>query len=613
MSTPSIFGLLPLFPFIGFLILVLVGNFLSKSMIALTGVGSIGISAILTAWIGADYLAGNMLPLRVLIGSWLVVDQLSVPYGFYLDALSLTMLFVVTGVGFLIHIYSAEFMEGDADNARFFAYMNLFVSAMLVLVLADNLVLLFLGWEGVGLGSYLLIGFWYQDPANGAAASKAFIMTRVGDTSFTIGLFLIFAQLHTLDVQSLMVNAKTQWQPGTALPILTAALLLGGAVGKSAQLPLQTWLPDAMAGPTPVSALIHAATMVTAGVYLIARMHVLFELAPTVQFVVAVIGAATLLLAGCTALVQTDIKRILAYSTMSQIGYMFLALGVGAWSAAIFHLMSHAFFKALLFLAAGAVIYSLQHETNIFNMGGLRKSMPVAFVSFLIGIAALTGLPFTSGYYSKHEILTDTYAVSPFLWAVGCLGALVTGIYSFRLVLVAFFGPQKATANKTIGLKMGVPLLLLCFLVLIGGPFRIPLDSVFPISIDESDQRPLGLINLITLAAPFTGLLIAMLLYFMNTCSPERPSGIIRIRHLQEFLFGGWGFDWLYGIFLVSPFKYLAIRNKSDFVDEAYSAVTMLSSSLHRYASLSQTGKIRWYATSMGLGAVVIIAIGLLS
>ena len=288
--------------------------------------------------------------------------------------------------------------------------MNLFVGSMLVLVLADNLLLLYLGWEGVGLCSYLLIGFWYKDASNGLAARKAFIVTRVGDTAMLIGLFILFHTLGTLQIQDLMHRASAHWAVGSPYAIAAAALLLGGAVGKSAQLPLQTWLPDAMAGPTPTSALIHAATMVTAGVYLIARTHVLYTLAPQVQFAVAVVGAATLLLAGFSALTQPDIKRVLAYSTISQIGYMFLALGVGAWAAALFHLMVHAFFKALLFLAAGIVIDALHHEHNIFRMGGLRKELPIAFWTFLIGGCSLAGLPLvTAGFVSKDLILWSAW------------------------------------------------------------------------------------------------------------------------------------------------------------------------------------------------------------
>src|SRR5689334_4138613 len=336
------------------------------------------------------------------------------------------MVLVVCWVGFLIHLYSTEFMREEEGYSRFFAYMNLFVGSMLMLVLADNLLLLYLGWEGVGLCSYLLIGFWYKDPANGRAARKAFVVTRVGDAVMAVGLFLLFTNLGTLQIQPLMQQASQQWTVGSSLVVAAAALLLGGAVGKSAQLPLQTWLPDAMAGPTPVSALIHAATMVTAGVYLVARTHVLFSLAPSVQLVVAIIGAATLLLAGFSALVQQDIKRVLAYSTISQIGYMFLALGVGAWSAAIFHLMTHAFFKALLFLGAGVVILAMHEEHDMFKMGGLRRPLPVTFWTFLIGAASLSALPLiTAGFYSKDLILWSAWSSpsgSTWLWAGGLVG-----------------------------------------------------------------------------------------------------------------------------------------------------------------------------------------------
>ena len=599
----------PLIPFLGFLILVSAGGRMSERLVPWAGVGSVGLSALVVSLIGFEFLNGTMHPYRLVLGGWLALEDLSVPFGFYLDALSMTMLFVVTGVGFIIHVYAAGFMASDPGYARFFAYMNLFVSAMLTLVLADNLVLLYLGWEGVGLCSYLLIGFWYQDPNNGYAARKAFVMTRVGDTAMALGLILLFTQLHTLDIQSLMHSAVSQWPAGSLLPMLSAALLLGGALGKSAQLPLHTWLPDAMAGPTPVSALIHAATMVTAGVYVIARTHELFILAPTVQFAVAVIGAVTLLTAGCSALAQTDIKRILAYSTISQIGYMFLALGVGAWSAAIFHLLTHAFFKALLFLAAGAVIFGFHHEHNIFKMGGLHKAMPLSFWSFMIGSAALSALPFTSGFYSKHEILLATFEASPALWAAGCLGAVLTGIYSFRLVFVVFFGTQNRNVEKEHGLRMSVPLFLLCILALFGGLLKIPLDSVFPVLSSPSDVRNFDPVSMITLAAPFIGLLIAALFYLTGTFSAHRlaHSGWTR------FFLSGWGFDALYEGLFVRPFKTIAGLNKNDAVDGPYRAVAWLVRELHRIASASQTGRVRWYASSMALGTVIFIAIGLLS
>lgn len=609
----DLLGWVPIIPLLGFLILVFYGRRLSKPEIAWIGAGSVGISTVLVALLGFEFLQGPMSPYRLTLGSWIVSGDLSIPFGFYLDALSLTMLFVVTGVGFLIHLYAAEFMETDACYARFFAYMNLFVAAMLVLVLADNLVLLYLGWEGVGLGSYLLIGFWYQNPANGYAARKAFVMTRIGDTALALGLFLLFTELHTLDIPSLMGRAQSQWTTGAVLPIVAAALILGGAVGKSAQLPLQTWLPDAMAGPTPVSALIHAATMVTAGVYLIARTHVLFMLAPPVQGAVALIGAVTLLMAGCSGLVQTDIKRILAYSTISQIGYMFLALGVGAWSAAIFHLLTHAFFKALLFLAAGAVIFSFHHEHDIFKMGGLRKAMPLAFWSFMIGSAALTALPFTSGYYSKHEILLAAYETSPLLWGAGCLGALITGIYSFRLVFVVFFGKPTREIEKKIGGRMTIPLVLLSVLALCGGLLQIPLDTVFPALSEQNPGQSATLVSIITLAAPILGVAIAGLFYLTGTFSAANFVNLPGARLLNRLFLTGWGLDAIYGAVLIRPFKTLAALNKNDAVDKLYLGIAWLSRQLHRLTSATQTGRIRWYASSMAFGTVVVIAIGLLS
>jgi NADH-quinone oxidoreductase subunit L len=387
--------------------------------------------------------------------TWMQFGGYTQAITFALDPLSLVMILIVTVVGFFIHLYSMEYMIDDEGYSRFFAYMNLFVGSMLILVLSDNLLLLYLGWEGVGLCSYLLIGFWYTNPANGRAARKAFIVTRIGDTAMALGLFLLFTNLGTLNIRELMTLAPKQWPVGSETAVLAAALLLGGALGKSAQLPFQVWLPDAMAGPTPVSALIHAATMVTAGVYLIARTHVLFELAPIVQSAVALIGAATLLIAGLSAIAQKDIKRVLAYSTISQLGYMFLALGVGAWSAAIFHLMTHAFFKALLFLGAGVVILAQRHEQDMFKMGGLKDKLPVTFWTFLIGSASLSALPLvTAGFYSKDLILWKAWSSgsgSMVLWAAGLFGAFITSIYTFRMVFLTFFGrskPAKAISRE---------------------------------------------------------------------------------------------------------------------------------------------------------------------
>jgi NADH-quinone oxidoreductase subunit L len=467
--------LVPAFPFVSFLGLVLIGSRLSRPQVALIGVGSVGLSALVGIIVAFSFVHAPPpgYACAQTLWQWMTVANFTPKVAFYLDALSLVMLLVVTFVGFLIHLYAAEFMFKEEGYSRFFAYMNLFVAAMLTLVLADNLLLLYLGWEGVGLCSYLLIGFWYQNPANGYAAQKAFIVTRIGDTALAIGLFLLFTTLGMLDIQAVMQRASQAWPVGSELAVAAAALLLAGALGKSAQLPLQTWLPDAMAGPTPVSALIHAATMVTAGVYLIARTHALFALAPAVQSSVAVIGALTLLLAGRSALTQRDIKRVLAYSTICQIGYMFLALGVGAWSAAIFHLMTHAFFKALLFLAAGSVILSLRHEHDIFRMSGLRRQLPLTFWTLLIGAAALAGLPLlTAGFYSKDWILWQAWAGttgSPWLWLAGLLGTLLTPVYIFRVVFRVFYGPVMTPISEKPGFRMQLALLTLAGLSVMGG------------------------------------------------------------------------------------------------------------------------------------------------
>ncbi len=457
-------NLLPLtflFPLVGFLLLSFSRGRWSENLSALVGVGSVGLSALSAAW--AIFSFHSSPPeggaYSLVLWQWMAAGDFSTNFTLYLDGLSVTMLGVVTGVGFLIHLFASWYMRGETGYSRFFAYTNLFIASMLFLVLGDNLLFLYFGWEGVGLCSYLLIGFYYSNRNNGNAALKAFIVTRVGDVFMAFGLFILFQQFGTLNIQELLVLAPQKFPEGNLWLTLATLALLGGAVGKSAQLPLQTWLADAMAGPTPVSALIHAATMVTAGVYLIARCHGLFTLAPDILELVGIVGAVTLVLAGFAALVQTDIKRILAYSTMSQIGYMFLALGVGAWDAAIFHLMTHAFFKALLFLASGAVIVACHHEQNIFKMGGLWKKLPLAYASFVVGGAALAALPFlTAGFYSKDEILWEAFASGHReLLIAGLVGAFLTSIYTFRLIFVAFHGEPKTEAHAGHGISHWLP------------------------------------------------------------------------------------------------------------------------------------------------------------
>jgi len=609
--------LIPLLPLASFVLLVSTAGHLPKTLVAISGAGSVGLSALCVLFVGLEFLQ-NPQPVSQSLWTWMQVGNFAPQFAFYVDGLTMVMMSVITGVGFLIHLYSTEFMAQDSDYSRYFAYMNLFVSAMLVLVMADNLMLLYLGWEGVGLCSYLLVGFWYKDPANGKAARKAFVVTRIGDTAMILGLLLLFTHLGTLTIQPLMEAAAVQWAVGDWLPTVAALLLLGGAVGKSAQLPLQTWLPDAMAGPTPVSALIHAATMVTAGVYLVARTHALFLLSPTAQLVVALVGIFTLLLAAFTALNQHDIKRILAYSTISQIGYMFLALGVGAWSAGIFHLMTHAFFKALLFLGAGAVIHCLHHEHNIFKMGGLRKLLPVAFWSFLIGSAALAALPYTAGFYSKDQILLQAWAfesgiegLGPMLWLGGALGALLTAIYSFRLVFIVFFGAVNTEPDKSAGMRMSVPLILLCVLSIVGGWFSLPLTEVFPQAADVhgSGHGANHTIEWVTLLIPIIGVLLAYLMFLGRQLSVTNLVESSAGQWLKEFWFSGWKMDWLYDRLFVIPFYKTAKLVKGEPVDWIYNGVARICQNIHRGLSRLQTGRLRWYATSMVLGVILMLAL----
>jgi NADH-quinone oxidoreductase subunit L len=601
-------------------VLAVLGSHLSHRVVAAWGVGSIGVSALITILVAADFMisppAGHAY--TEFLWTWISVAGFQPHIGFYLDALSLVMILVVTFVSFWIHLYSVEFMRHDEGYSRFFAYMNLFVASMLTLLLADNLLLLYLGWEGVGLCSYLLIGFWYHDPANGLAARKAFIVTRVGDTAMLLGVFLLFTNLGTMQIQDLMHRASEQWSVGSALAIAAALLLLAGAVGKSAQLPLQVWLPDAMAGPTPTSALIHAATMVTAGVYLIARTHELFALAPVAQLTVAAVGAATLVLAGCSALTQHDIKRVLAYSTVSQIGYMFLALGVGAWSAAIFHFVTHAFFKALLFLGAGVIIEALHDEHSIFLMGGLRKELPVAFWTFLIGGCSLAGLPFiTAGFYSKDLIIWGAWSAAqghPGFWIVGMVGALLTSLYTFRVIFRVFFGPIQTPVGMRPGYAMTMPLVILAFCAIVGGAVKDPLlafvQSTLPVMVDVHAAGMTETLSEVVAAFAFLiGLCVAYLFHLRKQSLAEQavtnPAG----RVLHAWWCAGWGFDWLYDTILVQPFLWVAHINKHDVIDACYTGLARLTEALYRTLQLTQTGLVRWYAAGLAVGSVLFLAI----
>ncbi|WP_277963604.1 NADH-quinone oxidoreductase subunit L [Pseudomonas sp. RIT-To-2] len=600
------------FPLIGFLLLSFSRGRFSENLSALIGVGSIGLSAIVAAYVIWQF---NVAPpeaghYTLVLWRWMSVDGFEPNFALYVDGLSVTMLGVVVGVGFLIHLFASWYMRGEEGYSRFFSYTNLFIASMLFLVLADNLLFLYFGWEGVGLCSYLLIGFYYSNRNNGNAALKAFIVTRIGDVFMAIGLFILFQQLGTLNIQELMVRAPEHFKAGDFWIVAATLMLLGGAVGKSAQLPLQTWLADAMAGPTPVSALIHAATMVTAGVYLIARTHGLFALAPDILHLVGIVGGVTLVLAGFAALVQTDIKRILAYSTMSQIGYMFLALGVGAWEGAIFHLMTHAFFKALLFLASGAVIVGCHHEQNIFKMGGLWKKLPLAYACFIVGGAALSALPIlTVGFYSKDEILWEAFASGhTYLLYAGLFGAFMTSIYTFRLIFIAFHGEAKTDAHPGHGISHWLPLgVLIVLSTFVGAWIHPPLAGVLPESVGHAGGEAKHSLEIASGAIALAGILLAALLFLgkRRVATAIANSGPGRV--LSAWWFAAWGFDWIYDKLFVKPYLGISHLLRKDPVDRTIGLIPRMAKGGNTAMSRTETGQLRWYAASIVAGAVLVL------
>jgi len=621
--TSTVLALLPFYPLVSFLLLVGFGKRLSWHVASLLSVGAMLLSAISSFFV-INQLSIQSPVITAHLWNWFELNLVGnasaqINISFYLDGLSAVMISVVTGIGLLIHMFAAAYMKDDENFTRFMAYMNLFIVAMLILVLADNLVLLYLGWEGVGLCSFLLIGFWYKEKDNVLAARKAFIVTRIGDTAMAIGLFMLFKELGQLNINALNENANTLWTIGDEAPYWIALLLLGGAVGKSAQLPLQTWLPDAMAGPTPVSALIHAATMVTAGVYLIARMNGIFLLAPEVMTYVAWLGAATLLLAGIAALAQNDIKRVLAYSTMSQIGYMMLALGAGAFSSGVFHLMTHAFFKALLFLTAGAIILALHHNQNLFKMGGLLKRLPFETALFSVGLVCLVALPGSSGFFSKEAIIGGLWSsntAGPMLWYCAIFGALLTSVYSCRLFFLAFMGESRfdhelqPSSSKLLKLS----LVVLAVLSLVGGIFantlELSLSAVFP------EIKPLNLhephwLHIVAITTPFVGIVFSWF-YFAdyrtsnhrssnNAIFQDKPGAIVM------FCRQGLGFDSLYKVLLVQPYCWLAKLNRADVFDQLIMLNAWYVGMCHDVLKSSQTGKLRWYAAAIGLATLLLL------
>lgn len=612
-----------LFPLIGFVLLAAGRNKLPENVAAIIGVGAVGLSALVALIAGLDFVNNGKVTYVQHLWTWFNVGNLSPGISLHLDGLSLLMMGMVTGVGFLIHIFASWYMRGEEDFARFFSYFNLFVASMLLLVLGDNLALLFLGWEGVGLCSYLLIGYYYQNPANGFAAIKAFTVTRVGDVFLLIALFLIYQQFGTLNIAEVVAAAPTVMTQSSSLTIWTALMLFLGAAGKSAQIPLQTWLADAMAGPTPVSALIHAATMVTAGVYLCCRMYTVFEMAPEVMMFISITGAVTLLVAGFAALVQTDIKRILAYSTMSQLGYMFMAVGAEAYQAGLFHMLTHAFFKALLFLSSGAVILAYHHEQNIFKMGGLFYKNKFLFACFAIGGGALAAIPFiTVGFFSKDAILGavwvqgESIAVYNSLYWVGVAGAFLTSIYTFRLIWVVFFGKENTPYHAIKGITFWSPLAILAVLsTFVGAALKAPVESILNAAkipafvIPEALEHGMHSAEYTAVGIALVGLVIGVVLFAFAYSAVKGFAKTSLGAGLANICRNALGFDALYDIVFVKPYLLIAKILGRDPIDRLWLVLPALVKGGHSFTSSRQTGSLRDYASSMALGIFVLLMV----
>lgn len=624
-------GLIPAFPLLGFLLIAFGQRRLkgiSSGVIAsLMVFGSFTLSL-------AAFLFGTGEPIVVELFSWIRSGSLTIPFSFLIDELSLIMLLIVTGVGLLIHIYSIGYMKGDEGFARFFSYLNLFIFFMLLLVLGSNYVVLFTGWEGVGLCSYLLIGFWFKNPTYNKAANKAFIMNRIGDLGFLLGIILIFITFGSVSFDHVF-TAASGIPDNQPVIIAITMLLFVGAVGKSAQIPLYTWLPDAMAGPTPVSALIHAATMVTAGIYMVVRSNILYSIAPATLEVIAIIGTATALFAATIAMKQTDIKKVLAYSTVSQLGYMFVALGVGAYSTAIFHVTTHAFFKALLFLAAGSVIHAVGGEQDIRNMGGLKKKLPTTFFVFMIGTLAITGIPPLAGFFSKDEILAKVYSQNSTLFVILAITSVLTALYMFRLLFLTFYGTFRGTGDQEKHLHesppvMTGPLILLAVLSTIGGFMGLP--AIF----SEHHLLDQYLAPILSTPASFASsevshafewLLIGtsvLLLVVIIAWSYTRYVSKKKIPSLQlseqdfisKILYNKYYIDELYEGIIVKPLKGIG-RICWNFIDSTLidGSIRGLNKGLifsSRTLRFIQTGNIGFYIFAMVFGIIAILLFNLL-
>ncbi len=623
--------LLLLFPLLGVLVNTFLGPRIGKRAVGWVACLAVGLAfaASLALLVDLAALPPDGRRVEVPIYTWMAVGGFQIPFALLLDPLSLLMAAVVTGVSLIIHIYSIGYMAEDARYARFFTYLNLFVLMMLTLVLANNYLVMYVGWEGVGLCSYLLIGFWFERKSAADAGKKAFLVNRVGDFGFALGILLIFSLFGTLQFSSVLdPDVARTVLGGTGLAGWVTLLLFMGATGKSAQIPLYVWLPDAMEGPTPVSALIHAATMVTAGVYMVARNYVLFELAPSTMAVVAGIGAATAFFAATMALVNNDIKRILAYSTISQLGYMFVAVGVGAYAAGMFHLTTHAFFKALLFLCAGSVMHAMRDELNIQKMGGLREKIPVTYWTFAVGAAALAGVPLFSGFFSKDEILWRAFGKNPVVWAVGLATAFLTAVYIFRALFVAFWGKprdKKAWDHAHESPRiMTVPLVILAVLSFAGGYIGLPhlslvegwLEPVFHAS--EAGHAAGGAVEWVLMAVSAVVALGGMALaYYLYVVRPDLPVRLGKqYNFLYRVLYNKYWVDELYAAVFVEPLRglgrWVAAFLDPRVVDGAVNGVAWLTGQGGAGVSRLQTGYLRHYAVALLLGAVLVVGYFLL-
>ncbi len=621
--------LVPLLPLIGFVIIGLFGKQLSKGLVGFIGCGSVLGAFIIAAGIFFQLTGQAEKSITVELFPWISAGKLSVPFSFLVDPLSSLFLLIVTGVGFLIHVYSVGYMHDDEGFARFFAYLNLFIFFMLLLVLGSNYLIMFVGWEGVGLCSYLLIGFWFKNTAYNNAAKKAFVMNRIGDLGFLLGIILIFVTFGSIGYHDVFMMAKN-FSSGN--PVLTSItlLLFVGAIGKSAQIPLFTWLPDAMAGPTPVSALIHAATMVTAGIYMIARSNILFTLSPITMEVVAIVGVCTALFAATIGLAQNDIKKVLAYSTVSQLGYMFLALGVGAYTGAVFHVMTHAFFKALLFLGAGSVIHAMSGEQDIRKMGGLKKYIPVTHLTFLIGTLAIVGFPGFSGFFSKDEILANAFEHNKLLWFLGVLGAAMTTFYMFRLYFLTFKGSFRGTSDQEHHLhespkSMTVPLMILAVLSIVGGFIGIPevlggkhfLEEFLKPVFEDSTLRLIHHLpeqtELILMGVAITVMAAAIYYayktYIVNQTLPAAEEE--ELTPLHQLVYKKYWIDELYDNAITQPLNFIShglhkvVDNQliDGIVNGVGTVVNWTSSKIR----LLQTGNIGFYVFVMVISIVIIL------